>query len=80
MENSVFPARTAVFDPCLSVYKSGDECLDFLVDWKSKSLWIFTGEGKFFSFSWKSILFVFLGGCPVPDFTQRAGILAIIAC
>ena len=59
MENSVFPARTAVFDPCLSVYKSGDECPDFLVDWKSKSLWIFTGEGKFFSFSWKSILFVF---------------------
>ena len=59
MENSVFPARTAVFDPYLSVYKSGDECLDFLVDWKSKSLWIFTGEGKFFSFSWKSILFVF---------------------
>ena len=47
MENSVFPARTAVFDPYLSVYKSGDDCLDFLVDWKSKSLWIFTGEGKF---------------------------------
>ena len=29
---------TAVFDPYLSVYKSGTDCEDFLVDWRSRSL------------------------------------------
>ena len=69
-----------MFDPILSAYKSDEE--DF---W-----WIggpnpcgFLPVEVSFSFSWNSILFyfVFLGGSPVPfSFTQRAGILAIIAC
>ena len=61
-----------MFDPFLSVYKSGDECVKTFGGLEVQILVIF---------SWRSILFLeFLGGIPVPVFTQRAGILAIIAC
>ena len=53
MENSVFPARTAVFDPYLGAYKSDEETFSGL---EAKSLWFFTSGGKFFS--WKPYYFI----------------------
>ena len=56
MENYVFPARTAVFDPYLSVYKSGDECVKTFSGLEVQILVILLLKVSF-SFSWKSILF-----------------------
>ena len=41
---------TAVFDPFLSVYKSGDECVKTFGGLEVQILVVFTGEGKFYFF------------------------------
>ena len=58
-----------MFDPFLSVYKSGDECVKTFGGLEVQILVVFTGEGKFYFFSWKSILF--FGRKSSPNFLPK---------